>query len=113
MRLEKLLHIVTKIRRLRPFDMELTTTELGTYGLNRPFRVLGTMSGTSMDALDVVEAEFTCADGRWRGSIEALHQVPLDATWPERFGAQARVEAAEWFECERDWSRWCAAQIAR
>jgi len=113
MLLEKLLHIVAKIRRLRPFDMELKTTELGAYGPNRSFRVLGTMSGTSMDALDLVEAEFTCTDGRWKGSIVALHEVPLDATWPERFGALARAGAAEWFECERDWSRWCAAQIAQ
>ena len=112
MLLEKLLHIVAKIRRLRPFDMELKTTELGAYGPNRPFRVLGTMSGTSMDALDLAEAEFTCTDGRWRGSIQALHEVPLDATWPERFGALACAGASEWFECERDWSRWCAAQMA-
>jgi len=66
-----------------------------------------------MDALDVVEAEFTCAKGRWRGSIEALHEVPLDEAWPERFSALASAGAAEWFECERDWSRWCATQIAR
>ena len=74
--------------------MELKTTELGACGPNRPFRVLGTMSGTSMDALDLAEAEFTCTDGRWKGSIEALHEVPLDATWPERFGALARAGAA-------------------
>ena len=71
--------------------MELKTTELDACGLNRPFRVLGTMSGTSMDALDVVEAEFTCTDGRWKGRTEALHEVPLDASWPERFGALARA----------------------
>ena len=92
--------------------MELKTTELGAYGPNRPFRVLGTMSGTSMDALDVVEAEFTCTDGRWDGSIKVLHEVPLGANWPERLNTLARSGAAEWFECERDWSRWCAAQIA-
>ena len=66
-----------------------------------------------MDALDLVEAEFTFAEGQWKGSIEAMHEVPLDAAWPDRFSALASARASEWFECERDWSRWCATQILR
>lgn len=112
MLLEKLLHIVAKIRCLRPFEMKLKTTELHIHGPNRPFQVLGTMSGTSMDALDIVEAKFTFVDGRWEGSIEALYEVPLGASWPERFKALTRARAVDWFECEREWSRWCAEQIA-
>lgn len=93
--------------------MGLKTTELDVNRPNRPFRVLGTMSGTSMDALDLVEAEFIRSDGQWKGTIEALHEVPLDPVWPERFNALARAGVAEWFECERDWSHWCAEQIAQ
>ena len=66
-----------------------------------------------MDALDLVEAEFTRTDGHWKGRIAALHEVPLDSSWPERFDALAGAGAVEWFECERDWSRWCATQIVR
>ena len=65
-----------------------------------------------MDALDLVEAGFTCKDGRWKGVSRHCMRYHW-TTWPERFGALARAGAAEWFECERDWSRWCATQIAR
>ena len=111
MLLEKLLHIGAKIRRLRPTDMKLKTTELVAKGPHGPFRVLGSMSGTSMDALDLVEAEFTRTEGVWKGSIEVFHEIPLGEDWPRRFKALENARAVDWFECERDWSRWCAEQI--
>jgi anhydro-N-acetylmuramic acid kinase len=66
-----------------------------------------------MDAFDIVEAQFSWNGGRWTGSIEALHEVPLGERWPRRFKALETAGAVDWFECERDWSRWCAEQIIR
>jgi anhydro-N-acetylmuramic acid kinase len=93
--------------------MELNTTALGNHGTDPGLRVLGTMSGTSMDALDLVEARFWREGEQWTGRIEALHEVPLEKIWPQRFKALTTGTAAEWFECERDWTRWCAAQILK
>lgn len=64
-----------------------------------------------MDALDLVEARFWRDGGRWNGRIESVHEVPLGADWPRRFRALTAGTAVQWFECERDWTAWCASQI--
>lgn len=92
--------------------MELKTTGLGKENKGMRYRVVGTMSGTSMDAFDIVEAVFWCEEAHWRGEILRLHEVALGADWPERFRALPQASARTWMECERDWSAWCAHQIA-
>ena len=64
-----------------------------------------------MDALDLVQARFWREGEQWTGRIEAFHEVPLEANWPRRFRGLTKGTAMEWFECERDWTAWCAAQI--
>ena len=52
---------------------------------NGPFRILGVMSGTSLDGLDLCAAEFVCTNGRWQYRILAFETVPYRGTpWPER-----------------------------
>ena len=91
--------------------MELNTTALRNHGTDSSIRVLGTMSGTSMDALDLVEARFWRKGEQWKGQIESVHEVPLGADWPLRFRVLTEGTALQWFECERDWTAWCAHQI--
>jgi anhydro-N-acetylmuramic acid kinase len=91
--------------------MELKTTELAEERNGLRYRVVGTMSGTSMDALDVVEAAFWVEHGHWHSEILRLHEVELCEDWPERFRNLEKASARTWMECERDWSAWCAAQL--
>ncbi len=93
--------------------MKLNTTAVNSQARNRNFRVLGMMSGTSMDALDLVISEFACGDEPegWSGRILESTEVPLGAIWPARFAQLAAGSAIDWFECERDWTRWCAKAI--
>jgi len=93
--------------------MQLKTTAFSSQVPKKTFRVLGMMSGTSMDALDLVTSEFSWAQDSegWSGQIIEGTEIPLGSHWPERFAQLEEGSAIDWFECERDWTRWCANAI--
>ena len=91
--------------------MLLKTTELPLQRPIPPYRVLGLMSGTSMDALDMADSEFVLEGDAWTGRLNRFMEVPLPPAWPERFRELSEGSAVDWFEAERDWSRWCAQSI--
>lgn len=45
------------------------------------YRVVGVMSGTSLDGVDLVAASFSLDDGSWAYHIEAAHTEPYSAYW--------------------------------
>ena len=50
------------------------------------FRVIGVMSGTSLDGVDLVDVSFTKHKGHWTFSIHNFETIPYDEFWKERLG---------------------------
>ena len=48
------------------------------------YRVIGIMSGTSLDGVDLACCQFTLAEGRWRYEIVAAETIPYNPIWVTR-----------------------------
>ena len=79
------------------------------------FRVLGTMSGTSLDGLDLAisEFQFDPISMKWKGHIERFQSVPLPPEWKVRLKGLSRSSAEQWHQIEVEWTRWCAGEIEK
>ena len=78
---------------------------------NGPFRILGVMSGTSLDGLDLCGAEFLRVGDRWSYRILAFETVPYRGTeWPERLTAAYLHRGPVRDQVSRDFAAWCQAQ---
>ena len=80
---------------------------------NQEFVVLGMMSGTSLDGLDLTVSHFiqNADSGNWSGRIESFWTVPIPEEWKVRITAFTEGSAVEWHKASVDWSEWCAGQI--
>lgn len=48
------------------------------------YRVIGLMSGTSLDGLDLAYCEFTRQEGQWQFSIPVAETQEYDGDWPQK-----------------------------
>jgi anhydro-N-acetylmuramic acid kinase len=80
---------------------------------NQEFVVLGMMSGTSLDGLDLTVSHFIQnADSKnWSGRIESFCSIPISEEWQVKITALTEASAVEWHKASVEWSKWCAQQI--
>jgi anhydro-N-acetylmuramic acid kinase len=76
-------------------------------------RVLGVMSGSSLDGLDLACCSFERTADRWRYTMEAATTVPYDDTWRERLPAVMGRSALELALIDRDLGRLIGERCAR
>lgn len=93
--------------------MMLKTTALMHSTPQIRFKVLGMMSGTSMDALDLAACTFDWEKQaqEWSVTLDSLVEIPLTPAWRLRLASMVDASAVAWFECERDWTRWCGSAV--
>ncbi|MBC9933914.1 anhydro-N-acetylmuramic acid kinase [Chitinophaga qingshengii] len=60
------------------------------------YNVIGTMSGSSLDGLDIVFAELTEIRGQWTYVIKASESLPYEPEWVERLAAATTLPAREY-----------------
>ena len=78
---------------------------------NGPFRLIGAMSGTSLDGLDLCAAEFKRSGDRWTYRIRAFETVSYRGThWPERLAAAYSDRGALRTQISLDFASWCQDQ---
>jgi 1,6-anhydro-N-acetylmuramate kinase len=76
----------------------------------KEFVVLGMMSGTSLDGLDLSVSKFTHdeASGSWVGVLQSYCSIPIPASWQNKIRMLPSSSAAEWHQAGLDWSLWCS-----
>lgn len=59
------------------------------------YRVIGLMSGTSMDGLDMVACEFSVSGATWSYSIHGAETIPYSSDWVCRLQGSYEMESKE------------------
>lgn len=79
------------------------------------FQVLGTMSGTSLDGLDLTisQFQFDLVSKTWKGQIERFQSISLPVHWQSRFKELNRASAERWHQLQVEWTHWCADEIMK
>ncbi|WP_111591539.1 anhydro-N-acetylmuramic acid kinase [Chitinophaga dinghuensis] len=60
------------------------------------YNVIGTMSGSSLDGLDIVFAELTEVRGQWTYAIKASESLPYEPEWVEKLANAIHLPAREY-----------------
>jgi anhydro-N-acetylmuramic acid kinase len=64
------------------------------------YKVLGLMSGTSLDGLDVAFATFAFTEGRWTYTLERTEVLKYSRSWLKRLANAASCTAEEWIQLD-------------
>lgn len=80
--------------------------------MERTIRVMGVMSGTSLDGLDLASCAFTREDERWRFDVEAARTFPFPADLRSRLLAVMQGDALELARLHRDLGRTIGTRCA-
>jgi anhydro-N-acetylmuramic acid kinase len=59
------------------------------------YRVIGLMSGSSLDGLDIAYCRFSVSDNKWNFEIEHAETIPFTLAWIERLKALPKATAKE------------------
>ncbi|HWV64652.1 anhydro-N-acetylmuramic acid kinase [Chitinophaga sp.] len=64
--------------------------------LSMVYNVIGTMSGSSLDGLDIVFAELTEIRGQWTYVIKASESLPYEPEWAEKLAQATSLPAKDY-----------------
>lgn len=81
--------------------------------LKRSYNVIGTMSGTSLDGLDVAHIEFWLENNAWQFKIHCAETLPYSENWLNNFKAATSFQAYEIEKLNIDYSLYLAAVIQK
>lgn len=75
------------------------------------YRVIGLMSGSSLDGLDVVFAELDESRGKWAYTIKAAHCYAYSEEWAERLGNAAQLTAYDYMLLHSDFGKYTGEKV--
>ena len=81
--------------------------------MGNEYAVVGTMSGTSLDGLDIVVSKFIQdqESEEWKGHIQSFCSIAIPMSWQSRIRGLHTALATEWHQASVDWAAWCAGCI--
>lgn len=59
------------------------------------YSVIGLMSGTSLDGLDIADCEFILKSGKWSASIKNARTIPYTKEWKERLANASKLSPSK------------------
>lgn len=77
------------------------------------YRVIGVMSGSSLDGLDIAFIQFEETGGRWTWQIEAAECTEYPASWKERLKGAIELSAREYMLLHADFGHYIGRQVCR
>src|SRR5690349_22205204 len=77
------------------------------------YRVIGSMSGSSLDGLDIACVEFQEQGGKWSYDILAAACYPYAAEWIERLKNATELSAREYQLLHTDYGHYTGQEINR
>lgn len=77
------------------------------------YRVLGLMSGSSLDGLDLALAEFQLSGGRWQFALKQTACYPYDREWSEKLSGASRLSARDYLLLHSAYGAYLAQEINR
>lgn len=92
---------------------ELNIRNMAIENTESEFVVLGMMSGTSLDGLDLAVSHFSCdaASDQWESRIDSFCTIPIPTGWKSRIKSLQFCSATDWHQASCEWSSWCAKQV--
>lgn len=73
--------------------------------------VIGLMSGTSLDGLDLALCRFTKENGRWQFVVQAASCMPYPESWTERLKALPLCSGLELAQAHADYGRYLGEAV--
>lgn len=75
------------------------------------YNVIGAMSGSSLDGLDLVFAQLTEIRGQWTYEIKAADTLPYDEDWTTRLSSATSLLAADYLVLHSAYGRYMGQQV--
>src|SRR5690606_29543316 len=75
------------------------------------YRVVGTMSGTSLDGLDLAAVEFRHKDNRWEFSIVAAETIRYSQEWENKLKTAPALPGEQLMELHNGYGMYTGRQI--
>jgi len=75
------------------------------------YRAIGLMSGSSLDGLDIVFAEFTEVGGKWSYEIKAADCYAFETAWGERLKQATELSAYEYLLLNTAFGKYLGEQV--
>ena len=77
------------------------------------YRVIGLMSGSSLDGLDIAFATFQESSGKWQYELKASACIPYDEHWKEMLTNAHDMSAIDYQLCHTSYGRYIGEQVNR
>jgi anhydro-N-acetylmuramic acid kinase len=77
------------------------------------YRAIGLMSGSSLDGLDIVFAEFNEQAGKWNYEIKAADCYPFDENWKEKLQKATTLSAYDYLLLHTSFGKYLGEQLNR
>ncbi|WP_224999758.1 anhydro-N-acetylmuramic acid kinase [Cesiribacter sp. SM1] len=75
------------------------------------YTLIGAMSGTSLDGLDLACCHFRLLEGKWEYSVLASETIPYDEHWQQRLADLMQADAITFIKTDRELGKWMGEQV--
>src|SRR5690606_21549861 len=75
------------------------------------YYVIGLMSGSSLDGLDIAYAQITSTGGKWEYELPHATRIPYDEAFKAQLRQAHKAPATDLFYLDTSFARYCAEQV--
>ncbi|HLO57187.1 MAG TPA: anhydro-N-acetylmuramic acid kinase [Bacteroidales bacterium] len=79
--------------------------------MKRKYTVVGIMSGTSLDGLDLVLCRIEMKKGNWQFEVLSAKTIPYPEIWKHRLEMAASLNAAEFMQLHNEYGKYTGEQV--